>query len=123
MKRRLTAALLCLCLLGTLFPATALAQGETDSGPPPAESALCEHHPQHDENCGYTAGSAGASCTHAHGQACYAPVTNCVHTHTADCYPAESAPRTPPPRRSRLRRSPRPAPMCAVRRAGVSPKS
>ena len=36
MKRRLTAALLCLCLLGTLFPATALAQGETDSGPPPA---------------------------------------------------------------------------------------
>ena len=95
MKRRLTAALLCLCLLGTLFPATALAQGETDSGPPPAESALCEHHPQHDENCGYTAGSAGASCTHAHGQACYAPVTNCVHTHTAECYPAESAPEDP----------------------------
>ena len=62
MRKRLTAALLCLCLLFTLFPATAFAEGEPDSGPPPAGSALCEHHPSHDAACGYTEGSAGSPC-------------------------------------------------------------
>ena len=57
MRKRLTAALLCLCLLFTLLPATAFAEGEAVSGPPPAQSALCEHHPQHDESCGYTEGT------------------------------------------------------------------
>ena len=41
MKRRLTAAFLCLCLLFTLLPATAFAEGEPDSGVLPAQSALC----------------------------------------------------------------------------------
>ena len=95
MKRRLIATFLSLCLLFTLLPATALAEGETDSGPTPAESALCEHHPQHDESCGYTAGSEGTPCAHEHGEDCYAQVTNCVHMHTADCFPAESAPEDP----------------------------
>ena len=91
MKRRLTAIFLCLCLLFTLLPATALAEGETDGVPSPAESALCEHHPQHDGSCGYTEGSAGTPCAHAHSGDCYAPVTSCVHTHTADCFPAAPA--------------------------------
>ena len=95
MKRRLIATFLSLCLLFTLLPATALAEGETDSGPTPAESTLCEHHPQHDESCGYTAGSEGTPCAHEHGEDCYVQVTNCVHTHTADCFPAESAPEDP----------------------------
>ena len=73
MKRRLTAIFLCLCLLFTLLPATALAEGETDGVPSPAESALCEHHPQHDGSCGYTEGSAGTPCAHAHSGDCYAP--------------------------------------------------
>ena len=71
MRKRLTAAFLCLCLLFTLLPATAFAEGETGSGASQAGSALCEHHPQHDEDC-------------------YKLVTECVHEHTAECYPEES---------------------------------
>ena len=90
MRKRLTAALLCLCLLFTLLPATAFAEGEADSGTPPAGRALCEHHPQHDESCGYTEGTEGSPCTHEHDEDCYALVTECVHEHTAECYPAQS---------------------------------
>ena len=90
MRKRLTAALLCLCLLFTLLPATAFAEGEVDSSTPPAQSALCEHHPQHDESCGYTEGTAEIPCSHEHTEDCYTLVTECVHEHTAECYPAES---------------------------------
>ena len=90
MRKRLTAALLCLCLLFTLLPATAFAEGEADSGTPPAGSALCEHHPQHDESCGYTEGTEGSPCTHEHDEDCYQLVTECVHEHSPECYPAES---------------------------------
>ena len=89
MKRRLTAAFLCLCLLFTLLPVTAFAEGEPDSGMPPAQSALCEHHTQHDESCGYTEGTAEISCSHEHTEDCYTLVTECIHEHTAECYPAE----------------------------------
>ena len=76
MRKRLTAALLCLCLLFTLLPATAFAEGEADSGTPPVQSALCEHHPQHDESCGYTEGTAEIPCSHEHDEACgYVPAT------------------------------------------------
>ena len=90
MKKRLFAALLSVCLLFTLLPATAFAEGEADSGTPPVQSALCEHHPQHDESCGYTEGTAEIPCSHEHTEDCYTLVTECVHEHTAECYPAES---------------------------------
>ena len=90
MRKRLTAALLCLCLLFTLLPATAFAEGEADSGTPPVQSALCEHHPQHDESCGYTEGTAEIPCSHEHTEDCYTLVTSCVHEHGPECYPAES---------------------------------
>ena len=90
MRKRLTAAFLCLCLLFTLLPATAFAEGETGSGAPQAGSALCEHHPQHDESCGYTEGTEEVPCTHEHDEDCYTFVTECVHEHTTECYPAES---------------------------------
>ena len=90
MKRRLTAAFLCLCLLFTLLPATAFAEGEPDSGVLPAQSALCEHHTQHTADCGYTEGTAEIPCSHEHTEDCYTLVTECVHEHTAECYPAES---------------------------------
>ena len=86
MKKRLFVALLSVCLLFTLLPATAFAEGEPDSGPPPAQSALCEHHPQHDESCGYTEGTAEIPCSHEHTEDCYTLVTECVHEHTAECY-------------------------------------
>ena len=90
MRKRLTAAFLCLCLLFTLLPATAFAEGEAGSGAPQAGSALCEHHPQHDESCGYTEGTEEVPCTHEHDEDCYTLVTECVHEHTTECYPAES---------------------------------
>ncbi|MGI6079651.1 MAG: InlB B-repeat-containing protein [Candidatus Avilachnospira sp.] len=90
MRKRLTAAFLCLCLLFTLLPATAFAEGEADSGTPPVQSALCEHHPQHDESCGYTEGTEGSPCSHEHTEDCYTLVTSCVHEHGPECYPAES---------------------------------
>ena len=90
MKKRLFAALLSVCLLFTLLPATAFAEGETGSGAPQAGSALCEHHQQHDESCGYTEGTEEIPCTHEHDEDCYKLVTECVHEHTAECYPEES---------------------------------
>lgn len=53
-------------------------------------TGLCEHHPQHTDECGYTEGSEGTPCNHAHTEDCYTLVTNCVHEHTNECYPAES---------------------------------
>ena len=90
MRKRLTAAFMCLCLLVTLLPATAFADGKPDRDPSPAESGLCEHHPSHDEACGYTGGSEGSPCTHEHDEACYTLVTSCVHEHGPECYPVQS---------------------------------
>lgn len=90
MRKRLTAAFMCLCLLVTLLPATAFADGKPDRDPSPAESGLCEHHPRHDEACGYTGGSEGSPCTHEHDEACYTLVTSCVHEHGPECYPVQS---------------------------------
>lgn len=89
MKRRLTAAFLCLCLLFTLLPATAFAEGEVDSGTTIGTSGLCEHHTEHTADCGYTEGTAEIPCSHEHTEDCYTLVTKCVHTHTEDCYPAD----------------------------------
>lgn len=90
MRKRLTAAFMCLCLLVTLLPATAFADGKPDRDPSPAESGLCEHHPSHDEACCYTGGSEGSPCTHEHDEACYTLVTSCVHEHGPECYPVQS---------------------------------
>ena len=51
---------------------------------------LCEHHTEHNADCGYTEGIEGTPCNHEHTEDCYTLVTSCVHKHTADCYPAES---------------------------------
>ena len=85
MKKRFFAAFMSLCLLFALFPATAFAEGAPDSDLPPTGSALCEHHPQHDESCGYTEGTEEIPCSHEHTEDCYKLVTECVHEHTAEC--------------------------------------
>ena len=92
MKKRFFAALASLCVMVSALPVVAFAEG--DSGTPlvpstQTQSALCEHHPQHDAACGYTEGSAGSSCAHEHTEDCYKLVTSCVHEHTAECYSAE----------------------------------
>ena len=58
--------------------------------PPTVAGGLCEHHPEHTTDCGYTEGTEGTPCNHEHNEDCYTLVAECVHEHTEDCYPAES---------------------------------
>ena len=67
MKKRILSILLLCCMVLTMLPAPAFAaEGETGacaSNP----GGLCEHHPEHDEACGYmpqTEDAAGAPCGH-----------------------------------------------------------
>ena len=50
---------------------------------------LCEHHPEHDDECGYSEGIAGTDCSHEHTDDCYTEVVKCTHRHDEDCYPDE----------------------------------
>ena len=90
MKKRILSILLLCCMVLTMLPAPAFAaEGETGaraSNP----GGLCEHHPAHDEACGYTEGTAEISCSHEHAEECHSLITRCVQAHTAECYPAES---------------------------------
>lgn len=80
MRKRIFAAFVCLCMLMALVPSMAYADGTVYTG------GLCEHHPQHDDACGYSEGTAEVPCSHEHTEDCYTLVTNCVHEHTAECY-------------------------------------
>ena len=90
MKKRILSILLLCCMMLTMLPAPAFAaEGETGaraSNP----GGLCEHHPAHDESCGYTEETAEIPCSHEHTEECHSLITRCVHAHTAECYPAES---------------------------------
>ena len=50
-------------------------------------TGLCEHHPEHTEDCGYTEGTEGAACKHEHTEDCYTLVKKCIHKHDESCYP------------------------------------
>ena len=50
-------------------------------------TGLCEHHPEHTEDCGYTKGTEGAACKHEHTEDCYTLVKKCIHKHDESCYP------------------------------------
>ena len=50
-------------------------------------TGLCEHHPEHTEDCGYMEGTEGAACEHEHTEDCYTLVEKCVHEHDESCYP------------------------------------
>lgn len=92
-KIRLLSLLLCSALLFSLCSPTAFAEAQTiqDSGQITADAGgLCEHHTEHDGDCGYSAGSEGTPCTHQHTDECYTLVTSCVHEHSEDCYPEEN---------------------------------
>ena len=93
MRKRIFAAFVCLCMMMALVPSMAYAGDTVYTG------GLCEHHPQHDDACGYSAGAAEVPCNHEHTEECYTLVTNCVHEHTAECYndgvlPAEGEEKT-----------------------------
>ena len=55
---------------------------------PIGQGGLCEHHPVHTQECGYTPADPGAPCTHTHDDDCFISVKNCIHVHTAECYSA-----------------------------------
>ena len=90
MKKRILSILLICCMVLTMLPATALAEESGQTGGGVTASGLCEHHPAHDDECGYTEGTAGTPCSHEHTDDCYTEVTGCVHEHTEDCYPQNS---------------------------------
>ena len=87
-KKRLLSLLLCGAMAFSLCPQVVSAEGVRNSEQ--AIGGLCEHHPAHDEACGYTEGTKGTPCSHEHTEGCYSLVTSCVHEHRLDCYPAES---------------------------------
>ena len=87
--KRLFSFLTAAALVLSLVPAGALA----------TETVLCEHHIQHDANCGYSEAVPESPCTHVHTQECYSSATQCVHAHTEQCYsdgvlPAEGEEKT-----------------------------
>ena len=89
MKKRILSILLVCCMVLTLLPATAFA-AEVETGARASNpGGLCEHHPEHDEACGYTEGTAEIPCSHEHTEECHSLITRCVHAHTAECYTAE----------------------------------
>ena len=57
------------------------------AGASAVHTGLCEHHPEHTEDCGYTEGTEGAACEHEHTEDCYTLVKKCVHKHDESCYP------------------------------------
>ena len=53
MKKRILSILLVCCMVLTMLPAPAFAADEETYALPPDTGGLCEHHPEHDEACGY----------------------------------------------------------------------
>ena len=90
MKKRILSILLLCCMVLTMLPAPAFAADEEAYALPLDMGGLCEHHPEHDETCGYIEGTAEIPCSHEHTEECHSLITRCVHAHTAECYPAES---------------------------------
>ncbi len=84
-RKRIAALVLAAAMVFSTLPLNVLAV-ET----PTVAAGLCEHHPEHTADCGYTEGTEGTPCNHEHNEDCYTLVTECVHEHTEDCYPAES---------------------------------
>ena len=67
MKKRILSILLLCCMVLTMLPAAAFAADEGAYALPPDTGGLCEHHPEHDEACGYmpqAEDAAGTPCGH-----------------------------------------------------------
>ena len=72
-RKRSLSLLLCGALLFSLCPQTASAVSIPKTG---AESSgLCEHHTEHNADCGYTEGIEETPCNHEHTEDCYTLVT------------------------------------------------
>lgn len=82
--KRPAAFLLAAAMIFTMpgVPASAV-----EAGVSAVHTGLCEHHPEHTEDCGYTEGTEGAACEHEHTVDCYTLVKKCIHEHDESCYP------------------------------------
>lgn len=83
--KRIMSLLLALVLVLGYIPGAISASAAEEDG-------LCEHHPAHDENCGYVAAREGSPCNHtACDESCLTEaVTECLHqTHDESCGYAE----------------------------------
>ena len=82
--KRPAAFLLAAAMIFTMpgVPASAV-----EAGVSAVHTGLCEHHPEHTEDCGYTEGTEGADCEHEHTEDCYTLVNKCIHEHDESCYP------------------------------------
>ena len=82
--KRPAAFLLAAAMIFTMpgVPASAV-----EAGVSAVHTGLCEHHPKHTEDCGYTEGTEGAACEHEHTEDCYTLVEKCIHKHDESCYP------------------------------------
>lgn len=89
-KKKILSLVLCVIMLFSMFPQAVFAEGIWSGGGSKVIGGLCEHHPKHTAQCGYTPGTAGMPCTHQHTEACYTLVTSCVHKHTEECYHQDS---------------------------------
>lgn len=88
LNRMLSTLLICSMVM-TMMPTTVFATNRKDAVMEEYAGGLCEHHPEHDEECGYSEGIAGTACSHEHTDDCYREVIKCTHRHDEDCYPDE----------------------------------
>ena len=61
------------------------------AGASAVHTGLCEHHPEHTKDCGYTEGTKGAACVHEHDESCYPVLEGSVSENTATPSEAEEA--------------------------------
>lgn len=94
LKKRIAALLMAGAMVCSTLPVNVLAVESSVQN----VGGLCQHHTEHNADCGYTEGIEGTPCNHEHTEDCYTLVTECVHKHTEDCYPAESVSDNTPPR-------------------------
>lgn len=88
LNRMLSTMLICSMVM-TMMPTTVFATNRKDVVMEENAGGLCEHHPEHDDECGYSEGIAGTACRHEHKDDCYTEVVKCTHRHDEDCYPDE----------------------------------
>ena len=70
-----------------IFTMPGVPASAVEAGASAVHTGLCEHHPKHTEDCGYTEGTEGAACEHEHTEDCYTLVEKCIHKHDESCYP------------------------------------
>lgn len=63
MKKRITAVFLSMLMFFSMLPVTAFSDEASNSIADISTAGLCEHHQQHDENCGYSESTEGTPCT------------------------------------------------------------